>query len=321
MVKRGKSHEAFPLRTVSRLTGLTPDLIRAWEKRYGVVAPLRGPRGARLYSSADVSHLSLLARVVESGRAIGDVARLEKSELEGLMGASPDAPHAAEREARAVAQGPVVPAALELLRQFDASGLERLLGDALLAHGIGGFVRQVAVPLLHEVGERWSRGLLTVAEEHLISGLLRSQLSGLIRNRGSASHPAILLATPSGERHEFGLLLAALTIVDDGMGVYYLGTDLPAAEIAAAAHRTGVLAVGLGLVNGDNRVLAVDQVRLLEGLLPSATELWLGGREARAVKQNLKRSRAIVLDDLDTMKGEVTRLRALAAARGGATRK
>ncbi len=76
-----KPHDAYPLRTVAAMTGLTPDLIRAWEKRYAVVAPVRGARGARLYSAADVTHLRLLARVVGGGRAIGDVAALAAAEL------------------------------------------------------------------------------------------------------------------------------------------------------------------------------------------------------------------------------------------------
>ena len=80
-----RTHDAYPLRTVAAMTGLTPDLIRAWEKRYAVVAPIRGARGARLYTAGDIAHLRLLARVVGAGRAIGDVAALRPAELEKLV--------------------------------------------------------------------------------------------------------------------------------------------------------------------------------------------------------------------------------------------
>src|SRR5512147_3272600 len=80
-----KTHDAYPLRTVATMTGLTPDLIRVWEKRYQVVAPIRGARGARLYTAGDIAHLRLLARAVGGGRAIGDVAALRPAELERLV--------------------------------------------------------------------------------------------------------------------------------------------------------------------------------------------------------------------------------------------
>src|SRR5512135_256513 len=80
------AHDAFPLRTVTAMTGLTPDLIRAWEKRYAVVAPIRGARGARLYTAADIAHLRLLGRVVAAGRSIGDVAGMSPAKLEQLAG-------------------------------------------------------------------------------------------------------------------------------------------------------------------------------------------------------------------------------------------
>ena len=84
--KDNGGHDSLPLRTVSRLTGLSADIIRAWERRYGVVAPTRGPRGARLYSTEDVAQLRLLRRAVSSGRAIGDIARLSRGALENLVG-------------------------------------------------------------------------------------------------------------------------------------------------------------------------------------------------------------------------------------------
>ena len=90
--KTGVPHDAYPLSTVTVMTGLSPDLIRAWERRYAVVAPIRGARGARLYSAADISHLRLLARAVGAGRAIGDVAGLSPAQLQRLEGATPQAP-------------------------------------------------------------------------------------------------------------------------------------------------------------------------------------------------------------------------------------
>jgi DNA-binding transcriptional MerR regulator len=307
-------HESYPLRTVARLTGLSPDVIRAWEKRYGVVKPERGPRGARLYASDDVAHLRLLARVVSTGRAIGDVARLARAELERLAAAPP----AVARDVAALPaedQGKaVVHTALDAVGRFHPADLDRSLGEALMALGSARFHRHVARPLLEEVGARWQDGRLSVAEEHLVSGLLRNLLAGLIRSRGLTGESPVLLATPSGERHELGLLLASLTFVDAGIGIFYLGVDIPAAEIVEAARRSGVRVVGLGFVNGDIRQSSLAETRRVERALPAEVELWLGGREARAIASELGRTRALVLDQLDTLEDEVARLRAAQGA-------
>jgi DNA-binding transcriptional MerR regulator/methylmalonyl-CoA mutase cobalamin-binding subunit len=298
-------HDLYPLRTVTRLTGLSADVIRAWEKRHGVVTPVRGPRGARLYSSNDVKHLRLLERVVSSGRAIGDVAKLSSQQLDALV--VPAAASAADQSSK---RSDVIERALDAVRCFDSSALDRKLGDALMALGSVEFVRTVVSPLLTEIGDRWNRGQLSIADEHLVSGIMRNLLSGLLRSRAPARKPTVLLATPSGERHEFGLLIAALLVADAGIGVYYLGVDLPAAELAAAARRCDADVVGLGLANQDNHSAAITEVRQIEREISQRCELWLGGPDANSVAAELADTRALVLDDIDKMQGEIERLRA-----------
>jgi DNA-binding transcriptional MerR regulator len=165
------------------MTGLTPDLIRAWEKRYGVVAPIRGARGARLYTSADVAHLRLLARVVDVGRAIGDVAALSLSELEQLAARKPVEGQGLPEDEQRTARQDLVTRIVERLECFDHAAVARLLGDAVIGLGCRAFVHQIAAPLLQEVGDRWSSGGLAIAQEHVFTGLLRNpgQRGSLVR--------------------------------------------------------------------------------------------------------------------------------------------
>jgi DNA-binding transcriptional MerR regulator/methylmalonyl-CoA mutase cobalamin-binding subunit len=300
----GQTHDAYPVRTVARLTGLSPDLIRAWEKRYGVVAPIRGPRGARLYTTDDVAHLRLLARVVGTGRAIGDIAQLDRPALEALTGTAQAAEPSSGDQL-------MVARMLDIVGSGDAAALDRQLSEALVALGGRRFVRQLAAPLLTEVGDRWSTGRLSIADEHLLSGTMRGLLVSLIRFREKASGaPTVLLATPSGERHELGLLLVALLTVDAGLGLHYLGPDLPAAEIATAARRADVAVVGLSLVNSSSTDDAVEQVHSVERSLSRHTELWLGGRSSAAVAHKLGATRAVVFDELARVETELARVRA-----------
>ena len=303
-----KLHDAYPVRTVARLTGLSADLIRVWEKRYGVVTPVRGPRGARLYSADDVAHLRALAQLVGRGRAIGDVAALSRREMDALVHAPDVTRQPPATPALAEGADTVIARVLAAIERFDAAAVERHLGDALIGLGSSAFTRRVVAPLLVEVGRRWSDGRLTVADEHLCSVALRNLLASVIRTRPMAPATSVLLATPSGERHEFGLLLVALTLLDGGLRVHYLGVDLPAADIAGAARRSGAGVVGRGMVDSHNRSHAVAEIRAVESALPANAELWLGGRDAAGVHRRLSRTRARVLDRLELVEAEVARL-------------
>jgi methanogenic corrinoid protein MtbC1 len=303
------AHDAFPLRTVATCTGLTPDVIRAWEKRYGVVAPVRGARGARLYSSADIAHLRLLARVVGAGRAIGDVASLSRSALEQLVAVrAPDG--GAPESSKAVSpHEEFVTRVMERLASFDEASVTRLLGDAVVALGIRTFAREVVVPLVHRIGERWAAGERSIGEEHLLTGTLRNLLGGLLHGRATTGQ-AIVLATPAGERHEIGLLLVALLAREAGIRVVYLGADLPAPEIASAARHARAAVVGLSVVGAGNRARVTREVEALHTTLTRGCELWLGGAAAGAVASRIGAFRGLVLDTLSATETEFARIAA-----------
>jgi methylmalonyl-CoA mutase cobalamin-binding subunit len=282
-------------------------VIRAWERRYGVVAPTRGPRGARLYSAGDVAQLQLLRRAVASGRAIGDIARMSRSALQALVDA-PAMP--VGRLESAAPNGEILGQAVGALERFDWGRLDRCLGDALVALGARDFVAHVATPLMIDVGDRWSDGRLSVADEHLVSGLMHNVLAGVLRSRARTAQPTVLLATAAGERHELGLLMAGLVIAEVGCGICYLGVDLPAAEVAAAARRSQAAVVGLGVANGESLDASVAELRRVERDLPAGSELWIGGRMARAAAAELGGTRAVVIDEIAAIEKETARLRA-----------
>lgn len=303
-------HDALPLRTVSAVTGLTPDVIRAWEKRYRVVSPVRGMRGARLYSSDDIARLRLLATVVESGRAIGDVAKLPEGELQRLARSAPAASTSTESAGPAVTRGEAsVDRILEALRAYNEPAVGRWLSDALVALGARAFVYDLVLPLIERVGREWRSGSLSIAEEHLLTGLLRNLLAGLIP-RGNGSGPVVVLATPSGERHEIGLLLLALVARDSGVRAVYLGLDVPASEIAHAAARLDARVVALSIAAVENHEQATSELVSLSARLDGSCELWVGGSEAKAAASSIRSFRGIVFDSLERAENELARVAA-----------
>ncbi|MEJ2509618.1 MAG: MerR family transcriptional regulator [Gammaproteobacteria bacterium] len=304
-----------PIQVVARRTGLSADVIRVWERRYGAVNPERAPAGRRLYSDDDIERLALLRQVTQAGRRIGDVAGLPHAELAAL---------AAEDRAAQAAEVGALPAnaeasahlqeALDAVRNMDSLRLQAALSQAAAAFSQPVLVEQVVVPLLRAIGQSWQDGTIRVCHEHLASAVLRAFLDA---QRATAnmdgSGPTLLIATPTGQGHELGALLVALTAATDGWNTVYLGANTPAADIAAAAARTRARAVSLTIsYPGDDPRLA-DELRTLARQLPNTTTLLAGGRAASAYSGVLEEIGARRGESLADLRALLDSLRAAAA--------
>jgi DNA-binding transcriptional MerR regulator len=259
----------YSLGAVARLTGLSQHVLRAWERRYAAVTPVRSPGGTRRYRESDVERLRLLRAAVAAGHPISEVAREDADALaRRLLGAPLPPP----------ALGPVVTA----LERLDGPEVARLLGQQLAALGASEFVHRAAAPLLGEVGARWSNGSLCIAAEHLASATLRSLLGTALQPRADAHRaPPILFTTLPGDQHELGPVMAAVAAIEAGAHALFAGGNLPIAEIADASGLLGAAAVAIGIAYDDGG--ARDALAALRRSLSPATELWVGGRAAERV--------------------------------------
>lgn len=277
----------YSLGAVARLLQVTPHLLRAWERRYGAVQPGRTEGGTRRYSEADVVRLRLLRAGVEAGHPISEIAQLPLAELERRFAEGAEAPAAPLEEL------------LRHVERFESGELERRLGQQLAALGPRDFARRVAFPLLGEVGQRWRRGALCIAAEHATSAILRSLLGGALRFPRSPGGPALLFATPSGERHELGLLAAAVCAQELGARAIYLGADLPAAEVGRAVRDAGAVAavvVALVSLDGAAAARALDELRRA---VPAEVPIWVGGALAPSLATGNGVRRLADLGDLE----------------------
>jgi DNA-binding transcriptional MerR regulator/methylmalonyl-CoA mutase cobalamin-binding subunit len=277
----------YPLRTAARLTGLSPELLRAWERRHRVVEPLRTPGGTRRYTAADIERLRLVKAAVDAGRRISEVAHLEPAELKR---------RSAVAEARPTGRLGEILSALDHL---DGVESQRLLSSQLSALGPARFSREVALPLVREIGERWVKGQMGIAREHLASGVLRSLLgSALQPTATSLLGPRIVFASPTGERHELGLLMAAITAVGAGANALYLGAEMPVEDLLGAVEDTDAEALALSLVTLP-AAQAARIVSALRGGLASEVYLWLGGAGASEVELPQGVEHIASLEDLE----------------------
>jgi DNA-binding transcriptional MerR regulator len=232
------SSERLPIRTVSALTGVNAMTLRAWERRYGLIQPLRSPKGHRLYTHQHVELIRRVLALTERGVAIsrvGDVIEAESAARTGT--AAPDEPWRRYVEAMTAA-----------IARFDEPELDRLYDGALSVHSVEAVTQQLTLPLLTRLGERWQEVSGAIAEEHFFSTYLRSKLGARLQHRMRyATGPRILAACAPGEQHEIGLLLFALEVQEAGLRTVVLGADTPLDDIAIAQLRSGCDAVVLSL--------------------------------------------------------------------------
>lgn len=268
--------------------GISTQLVRAWERRYGLLAPKRTDAGYRVYSDDDVTLLRGAKALVDQGRSISDVARMPRDELRRAAGqlteaAAPSAPTSST----------FLDAALAAVAAFDAGRLESLI---LHATGMGllsntAICDDVLLPLLEAIGDRWEQGTLDVAAEHFGSTIVRRHLHVLLqdearRNRGG---PVIVCACPDGNWHEGGLLSFAVHAAAQGWASVYLGANTPVDDIVAAADHKQASAVAVSLTmpykRSERRVL-IDRLAAWRSKRPGRI-VWIGGREAAAHVEEL----------------------------------
>jgi DNA-binding transcriptional MerR regulator/methylmalonyl-CoA mutase cobalamin-binding subunit len=304
MSGRPAGQARYPIRAVSKLTGIGIDTLRAWERRYGAVTPTRDDRG-RMYTEADVARLRLLNGAVEEGHSIGRLAALSNDQLRDLCAEAAAAVPAAVPTRRTPLE---TTALLTALREYDAVGLDQELSRLAAVLRPLDLLQDVLMPVLTQVGDDWHRGRTRIAHEHLMSSTMRNLLGAFLRLYARRETSVrLLFATPSGERHEIATLGAAMLAASAGLGVSYLGADLPAREIVDSVEPAGAGVLVLGLTTAVADKVRERELKTIVRELPDAVELWAGGRGAER-HASIIRPRGLILSDYNTYQQELVRL-------------
>jgi DNA-binding transcriptional MerR regulator len=249
---------------LARRTGVSADVLRAWERRYGVLDPQRSPGGFRLYGPADEERVRAMRRHLDRGLAAAEAAKLALAEGEW----APQPEPGTGLDARL----------LDALLALDEGAAEAELDRLLAAFTVETVLRDAILPALHELGERWERGEATVAQEHFASGVVRGRLLGLARGWSSGAGPRALLACPPGELHDLGLLGFGLALRGRGWRVTSLGADTPIATLAEAAALLEPELVVVAALDRAPLAAAAEDLRALA----ARRRLALGGAGADA---------------------------------------
>jgi len=296
----------YRIGTVSRLTGLTADVVRVWERRYKAISPQRSEGGSRLYSDAEIERLRKLRQAVELGHAIGQVARLPDTELENLSGkhratfaiATQEAadPHTVTRERF-----------LEAISRMDVVGADSEINRAATLYPPRTVVKSIVVPLLEEIGKRWSHREFGVAHEHVATNLIRNLLSSLFRlYPPDETAETIVLTTPARERHEFGILIGALIAATRGWRVIYPGADLPAMEIVRTIILSKARVLLLSVINAEEMDFS-SELKIIADNTPNSCRVWIAGSDAQNHRQLIEQSNWILVHDFEELDDRLKR--------------
>ncbi len=310
----------FPLNVVVRRTGLTPQLIRAWESRYGAVQPTRTASNRRLYTGEDIARLTQMRELTHLGHTISQIARLPFLELQRRLieeqTAETAAPSVTINGANSATPDDYVHRALQAAQDFDEDELRRVFDDASVRLGRAALLRHVIAPLAERIGMEWREGRLKIAHEHFVTAQLRTLLGPTDRGpRTSTNAPCLIVTTPTEQWHELGALLVAAAAHSHGWRAAYLGAALPAEDIAAAALARNARAVALSIVYPENDEEVARQLEQLRRLLPREVHIIVGGRASENYGRAVQAIDAIRLGDLQDLYATLDRLQKLPVTR------
>lgn len=276
--------ERFPIRTLASLTGINPVTLRAWERRYGLIRPLRTPKGHRLYTHAHVERVRRALAIMARGIQVSRVRAMLDDE-------------AAPQGKVAAAAGPwgtYLDRVAVAVAGFDHPELERVYDEALSIYSIGQVTRLLLLPSLERLGERWSQIQGGIAEEHFLTSYVRGKLGARLQHcLRYASGPRLLAACAPGEVHELGLLLFALGAQEAGYQPIVLGANTPLEELAAVQSRARCSALVISsTIDPAPEVLDREVPALVRRV---GVPVFLGGATAVRCKSAIRAGGAVAL--------------------------
>lgn len=271
------SEPPLTISAIERETGLSKDVLRKWEGRYGFPCPSRDRNGDRLYPPEQLARLRLIKRLLDTGHRPAEVVPLDIAALTAIVTGQTSC------DVNPVRTG-IQAELIDILRRHDPSALRKTLRNQLVRHGLEAFVLDIMPTIACQVGEAWAQGQIQVFHEHHFSetlqAVVRDALTDIAADQGQ---PTLLLTTPPGEQHTLGLQMVEALLVLQGARCISLGSQTPVADIAEAAQAYGADIVGLSFSTAYNWRQIAPTLADLRQRLPRRFALWAGGSGIRRV--------------------------------------
>jgi MerR family transcriptional regulator, light-induced transcriptional regulator len=286
---------------VAKLTGLSKDVIRVWERRYGLVKPLRSSNRYREYSDEEVALLRFVKAQMEHGATIGSLAAEGHDSLVARMRVA--TPVSAEEQKP---HERLLDDLIGSLDPLDKAGFERRLNGAVAVIPFEEAVQRILLPLQRRIGELWHQGRLNTAVEHYVTKIVQQKLFSVMNQLPvNEFGPRVLIACLEGETHEIGAQAVAYIAATKGCHVYYLGPNLPSSDLLTFCETIKPDLVLLSLTEVKPEAVVLQQLNELE-LLATRWSVAVGGQGARAIEDRLRDTKIELLDDLTALHSRLT---------------
>lgn len=317
-LKENISIPQHPIQVVSRRTGLTSDVIRAWERRYQVIEPQRASNGRRLYTDLDVEKLTLLKRATHAGRRISDITHLSTEELYALV----------ETDDKAAAQALNIPTerpstgsvmehfeeCLDAVTALEPGELKTSLNRAATTLGIPFLLEDLLRPLIAHIRDECRRGNMHLAQERMATSMVRSYMCTLAASENNHdSDYKIIVTTPVRQSYDLISLRMAVAANSYGWQAIYLGTELPSDEIAYTCNQTKARAVALGIARPSDDPHLPNALRQLHQQLNQDCTLLVCGGAVSGYTEVIEEIHAVVVQTMGELRLELDRLKRMSA--------
>lgn len=309
-----KTKKIYTIKYVAKRTGLSPHLIRAWERRYQAVVPKRTDSNLRRYCEEDILRLSLLKDAVDAGHRISCIAGESIATLKEIIGFTPKVAPAPtdpplQKRSTAPQTGKYLAIAIRATIDLKPDTLNRVLSEAAVHLTRRAWIEGLLVPLFHEIGSMWSSGRLKIVNEHVASNCARNLLWEMLQAVVVApGAPKIVVGTPVGQWHDLGALTAALAASEAGWRAIFIGANLPAEEFASAADQFGAHCIGMSIAHGANNTRLQSELIKLRSLTGPQTGILVGGLKVAVWDALLEQVQAERIDAWDELISALHRL-------------
>ena len=249
----------YTIKQAALRSGVNVALLRAWERRYRIVEPMRTDSGYRLYDEAAIDRLRAMRSLVDAGWSARQAAdRVSTATPEEIGALAPEEPQTTDAPAHV---GSTSEAFVAAAGRIDTAAVEHALDDMFAAGSFERVVEDRLFPALRALGDAWATGAIDIAGEHAASSAVARRLSMAFEAAGSPTdgRSAVLVGLPPGSRHELAALAFATAVRRAGLPVVYLGADVPVESWTAAVARTDARAIAFGVVM-DRDIAAADEV-------------------------------------------------------------
>lgn len=301
--------KTYTIKSVSKLSGLSELVIRAWESRYEAVTPDRTKGNRRLYSENDLEKLSLLKKLTDRGHRIGSIAHLEYEDLKRMSNKKEFEKLTETNRSEFDLLPMSILDCVDAIRVFDGKKLETILMDASLLLSQPKLIENFIIPLMEKIGIFWQEGLLRVSHEHFASTIIRKFLSTISDGYNiNGSAPKLIVTTLQGQYHEVGALIGSSYAASDGWKPIYLGASLPAEEIAFVRNETGANAILLSFIYPYDDPSIRSEIQKLRELVEDVPVI-VTGNAAESYKSIFEENSITLLNDSKSFREGLLKIR------------